>query len=455
MMRLSEAAVVVNGTLYGEDAVFDGVSKDTRDIRPGDLYVAIRGPRFDGHDFVDKAVAAGAAGALVQQKHDTALAQIEVDDTVKALGRLAAGWRQRFDGVLIGLTGSNGKTTVKEMCRHILQQHVGASRVLATEGNLNNDIGMPLSLLKLHERHRYAVIEMGANHVGEIETLTQIAQPDIAILNNAGPAHLEGFGSLGNVARAKAEIFSGLRAGGTAIINLDDAFAPLWLQQCRADKVLTFSASRQQADVYLQQQASGMQLCWRGESQPLSLAVPGEHNRMNALAATAACLATGLSLQQIAAALNGFENIGGRLRRQTLVNGVTLIDDSYNANPASVKAAIEVLAAQEGYCILVLGDMGELGKDAVALHADIGRYAKQAGIDRLLALGELSRHSAESFGEGGAFFDDRNELAAALLQAAVAGSVVLVKGSRMMRMESLAAVLIDAAGAASEVNGCC
>ncbi len=451
MMRLLQAAEIVNGALHGEDAVFNDVSKDTRSIRQGDLYIAIKGERYDGHAFVEQAQQAGAAGALVQQQQNVALPQIDVPDTLAALGKLAANWRQRFDGVLIGLTGSNGKTTVKEMCRHILQQHAGEQAVLATEGNLNNDIGMPLTLLKLRSHHRYAVIEMGANHMGEIDYLTHIAQPDIAILNNAGPAHLQGFGSLENVATAKAEIFRGLRTGGTAIINLDDRFASMWLQQCRDKNVVTFSYNNEQADVFAHEQDGAMQICTASEAHALNLAVPGKHNVMNALAAAAACLSAGVRLADIAAALNRFENIAGRLRVITLPNGATLLDDTYNANPMSVKAGIDVLTARGGDSMLVLGDMGELGADAQSLHAEVGRYAKDAGVQQLFAVGELSHAAADAFGTGAQWFADKPQLAAALAPCLRADSVVLVKGSRAMQMETLIAALMDNA-AAPEVN---
>ncbi len=451
MMRLSQAAEIVNGALHGEDAVFNDVSKDTRSIRRGDLYIAIKGERFDGHAFVEQAQQAGAAGALVQQQQNVALPQIDVPDTLAALGKLAASWRQRFDGVLIGLTGSNGKTTVKEMCRHILQQHANEQAVLATEGNLNNDIGMPLTLLKLRPHHRYAVIEMGANHMGEIDYLTHIAQPDIAILNNAGPAHLQGFGSVENVAAAKAEIFHGLRKGGAAIINLDEHFATMWLQQCSGKNVVTFSYGNEQADVFVREQGGAMQICTASEAHALKLTVPGKHNVMNALAAAAACLSAGVRLADIASALNRFENIAGRLRVMTLPNGATLLDDTYNANPMSVKAGIDVLTAKGGDSMLVLGDMGELGADAQSLHAEVGRYAKDAGVQQLFAVGELSRAAADAFGAGAQWFADKPQLAAALTQCLRADTVVLVKGSRAMQMETLIESLRDNA-ATPEVN---
>jgi UDP-N-acetylmuramoyl-tripeptide--D-alanyl-D-alanine ligase len=443
MMMLSQAAEVLHGELLGNDILFTAVSKDTRSIKQGDLYVAIKGERFDGHAFVEQARQAGAVAALVQQQQAVELSQVCVDDTLDALGQLAANWRSRFTGKLIGLTGSNGKTTVKEMCRHVLQQVVAQDEVLATEGNLNNDIGMPMTLLKLREQHRYAVIEMGANHAHEIDYLTRIARPDVAIVNNAGPAHLQGFGSVENVASAKAEIFNGLGEQGVAVINLDDDFASMWLTVCKHRKVISFAYDNQQADVYTQQTGQGLLVHFGDASALLQLAVPGKHNVMNALAATAALLALDIELAVIAGALASFQNITGRLKIVQLGNGAQLIDDSYNANPASVKAGIDVLVTQTEHSVLVLGDMGELGDAAQQLHAEVGRYAKRAGVDRLLATGKTSAAAAEAFGDGAAFYAGRDELVRELRDSLTADTSVLVKGSRFMQMEKIVAALVD------------
>lgn len=446
MMMLSQAAEVLHGQLIGADVLFTSVSKDTRSLQRGDLYVAIKGGQFDGHAFIEQARQAGAAGALVQKAQlqtmqASELSQVCVDDTLLALGQLAANWRQQFNGKLIGLTGSNGKTTVKEMCRHVLQTVVGESAVLATQGNLNNDIGMPMTLLELRQQHQYAVIEMGANHVGEIEYLSTIARPDIAILNNAGAAHLEGFGGIENVAQAKAEIFNGLDERGTAVVNLDDDFAPMWLELCANKNTITFSYSQMQADVYAENNQNGLVVHHNAEQAILNLNVPGKHNVMNALAAIAALLAAGLQLEPISEALATFKNISGRLNQITLENGARIIDDSYNANPTSVKAGVDVLVGQSDKSILVLGDMAELGDDVETLHAQVGRYAKTAGVKRLYATGAACNAAVHAFGDDAKWFQDKTALVAALSHDLTQDTVVLVKGSRAMRMEEVVTAL--------------
>jgi len=437
-MMMSQVAQTLGATLHGDDVLMTGVSKDTRDIQPGDLYVALKGERFDGHQFVAEANLSGAVAALVSDSVSFDVPQVQVEDTRVALGQLAAYWRKQFSGKLIGITGSNGKTSVKEMCNKILSDHVGASAVLATKGNLNNEIGLPMTLLELSEQHQFAVIEMGANHVGEIDYLTSIAKPDVALVNNAGQAHLEGFGSLENIAKAKAEIFNGLSEDGIAVLNKDDAFSSFWQEYCGEMKTLSFSMRDETADVYAKLIATDRYLVITKQAQAeLILKVPGEHNVMNALAATAATLSLGLSLQSIMSSLSAFENIQGRLTAKTSDKGFQVIDDSYNANPLSVAAAIDVLAHMSGDTALVLGDMAELGKEAEALHAEIGRKAKNAGIDTLYATGKLSENAAEAFGENGFYFKNKNELIKALNKNVTAESVVLVKGSRSAAMEEV------------------
>ena len=437
MMMLSQAAQIVSGQLQGADVLFTDVSKDTRDLKSGDLYVAIKGEHFDGHAFIEQAQQAGAVGALVQDYQDTQLAQVQVGDTVHALGEMAASWRQRSQAKVIGLTGSNGKTTVKEMCRHILSQLTEPQSVLATAGNYNNEIGLPLTLLRLRDQHRYAVIEMGASHVGEIAYLTGLTAPDVALVNNVGPAHLQGFGSLQNTASAKAEIYQGLNDDGIAVINLDDAFAPLWLDATADKTQFTFSYEDAAASVYVDDKDDCLSVHHDGMQAGLQLSVPGKHNVMNALAAITACVALGFALRQVVAALNGFENIAGRLSRKQLNDAVTLLDDSYNANPVSVKAGIDVLVATDDVSILVLGDMGELGADTESLHREVGDYAKRQGVDILLATGDVSRHAVRGFGERGEFFDSMQELIDALKAHLSQPCTVLVKGSRMMHMETV------------------
>lgn len=441
-MMMSQIAEALDATLTGQDVMMTGVSKDTRDIRVGDLYVALKGDRFDGHKFAAEASAAGAAGLLVSElqaeKNLVDIAQVQVDDTRIALGELAAYWRQRFTGKLVGITGSNGKTSVKEMCRKILIDHAGSSSVLSTKGNLNNDIGLPMSLLELTEQHQFAVIEMGANHLGEIDYLTSIARPDVALVNNAGPAHLEGFGSLENIAKAKAEIYNGLSKNGIAIINQDDTFASYWKDYCSVLNTVSFSMLDESADVYAKHIDGNHYrvICKAGEAD-LRLKVPGKHNVMNALAATAVTLSLGLSLQDIVASLSEFENIQGRLTVKSSAAGYQVIDDTYNANPLSVAAAIDVLADMQGNTILVLGDMAELGEDAEKLHGEIGSKAKAAGIYALYATGKLSRNTVNEFGENGFYFENKSDLIDALREDLTASAVILIKGSRSAAMEEV------------------
>jgi UDP-N-acetylmuramoyl-tripeptide--D-alanyl-D-alanine ligase len=443
MMSLSQAAQALNGRLAGEDVRFDAVSSDSRKLVAGDLFVALRGENFDGYAFVAQSAQSGAVAALVNadsyRGEPTPCPLLLVDDTRLALGQLAAYWRKQFDIPLVAITGSNGKTTVKEMLAGILRAAAGGDEaVLATKGNLNNDIGMPLTLLQLNAQHCYAVIEMGMNHPGEIDYLTHIACPDVALVNNASGAHLEGLGSVEAVARAKGEIFAGLRHGGTALINADDAYAPLWRTLIDGNALLEFGLD-QQADVSGQWQPHGMGLRLAAQT-PLGsfsadLQVPGAHNARNALAATAAAIALNVPLATIVAGLEKFGGVAGRLQRKTAKQGATLIDDTYNANPASMRAAISVLAQAGGKRVLVLGDMGELGDNAATFHAEIGAEARRAGIEKLYALGELSRNAVREFGSGAQHFASIEELLNALENELDENSTVLVKGSRFMKME--------------------
>ncbi len=442
MMLMSQIAEALAASLHGEDVMITGVSKDTRDIHAGDLYVALKGERFDGHQFVAEAKLSGAVGALVSGSQSVDVPQVQVNDTRIALGQLAAYWRKRFTGKLIGITGSNGKTSVKEMCRKILADYAGAAEVLSTKGNLNNDIGLPMMLLELTEQHQFAVIEMGANHVGEIDYLASIARPDVAIVTNAGPAHLEGFGSLENIAKAKAEIYKGLSGSGVAVVNLDDAFSSLWIDYCSeysaGKSVITFSMLDDSADIYAKLTADNCyQIITPNDRAELHLKVPGKHNVMNALAAIAATLSLEVPLQDIVTSLSEFENIQGRLTVSNAEAGFRVIDDSYNANPLSVSAAIDVLAGMAGNTILVLGDMAELGEDADKLHGEMGQKAKSAGIKALYATGKLSENTVNAFGENGFYFKNKNELINALHKNLVVADVVLVKGSRSAAMEEV------------------
>jgi len=452
MMHLSEAARALPAELRGEDRVFDAVSADTRTLAPRTLFVALKGERFDGHDFLGEAAAKRAAGALVQESGSKignaggSLPLLVVESTRLALGTLAAYWRKKFSMPLIGLTGSNGKTTVKEMLASILREAIAAesrvpdpeSRVLATRGNLNNDIGMPLTLLELGPGHRYAVVEMGMNHAGEIRYLTRLAEPDVALVNNAGPAHLEFFGSVEAIARAKGEIFEGLRPGGTAVINADDRHAGLWRALAGGRRIVEFSIERPAAVSaryalrYLESEI--VVRTPHGEAQAV-LKAPGLHNVRNALAASAAAAALEVPAPAIARGLAVYAGIKGRLQRKAALHGATLLDDTYNANPESVRAAVAVLAQAPGAKLLVLGDMGELGAGAAQMHADIGTLARESGAERLFTLGELAANAARAFGEGGRPFARIEDLLAEVESVLAPGLTVLVKGSRFMQME--------------------
>jgi UDP-N-acetylmuramoyl-tripeptide--D-alanyl-D-alanine ligase len=456
MMQLAKTAKVLGARLmFGSQAKelrFGSVSTDTRKVVKGDLYIALRGEHFDGADFVAQAAASGAVAAVVNQDsaskiQDSVIPLLLVEDTRLALGELAAHWRSQFDIPLVAITGSNGKTTVKEMLASILRVAAGSTdAVLATKGNFNNDIGMPLTLLQLNSQHRYAVIEMGMNHPGEIDYLTRIACPQVALINNASGAHLEGMGSVEAVAHAKGEIFSGLQHEGSAIINADDEFAPLWRSLAGVHSLLEFGLNPA-ADVsgVWYPQEGGLRLIARTPSGDFTadLQVPGEHNARNALAATAAAIELNLSLESIVDGLEKFGGVAGRLQRKAARNGAIVIDDTYNANPASLHAAIAVLAQTTGVRVLALGDMGELGENAAAFHAGIGVAAKQSGIEKLYALGELSREAVREFGVNAQHFDCIEDLLAALNAELKVGTMILVKGSRFMKMERVVSYCVD------------
>lgn len=452
MTSLAKIATPVGGRLQGRDAQFTGVSTDSRKVAPGELFVALHGDKFDGHDYVASCLQQGAAAVMVD--HAMAAPSLPPDapvlvvaDTRLALGKLAAHWRLKFNIPLAAITGSNGKTTVKEMLASILRSASSPDSVLATEGNLNNDIGLPLTLLKLRAQHQYAVIEMGMNHPGEIDSLTRIAQPSVALVNNAQPAHLAGLGSVEAVALAKGEIFAGLQPTGVAVINQDDPHAALWKKLAQPHTVITFgleTAADVSADVDLQASGSSLQLQTPVGRATLHLQVAGLHNARNALAATAAALAMGISLPVIVQGLEHFSGVKGRLQRKPGHGGALVIDDSYNANPASMQAAIEVLANMPGQKLLVIGDMGELGAEASAHHVLIGKKAKRAGIHKLFALGELSRNTVLAFGSEAQHFQSPQTLAAVLETYLVPNTTVLVKGSRFMQMDRVVDLITTA-----------
>jgi UDP-N-acetylmuramoyl-tripeptide--D-alanyl-D-alanine ligase len=433
-MRLHEVAQALNAAAVGADVAIDGVVTDTRKLSPGCLFVALRGPRFDGHSFAARALEQGAAAVMLAADAQMSISPaIVVDDTLQALGKLAAWHRSRMPARIAAITGSNGKTTVKEMLAAILAAEAGEASVLATEGNLNNDIGMPLTLLKLTPEHRYAAIEMGMNHPGEIAYLTQIARPDVALVNNALRAHLEGLGSVEAIARAKGEIYAGLKPDGIALINADDPHAPLWRSLAVMHKVIGFGFAAD-ADVRIVAE-SPLTLETPAGRIAAELRVPGRHNLRNAAAAASLALALDIPVAAIAQGLASYSGVKGRLQAHACILGATLIDDTYNANPDSVLAAIQVLAARPGQRILVLGDMGELGPNAAELHREVGLKAKAAGIERLLCLGEMTHNTVATFGQGSMHFERIEELLAEIECALGPEVTILVKGSRFMQME--------------------
>ena len=440
-LGLRETAELLQGRMLGRDAHFFGVSTDTRTLVQGNLFIAMEGPRFDGHRFLGQAAERGAAGALVARPA-TRLPAVQVEDPRRAFGRLAAHWRARFRLPLVAVTGSNGKTTVKEMVAAVLG--AGRGPVLATAGNLNNDIGVPLTLSRLDAGHRAAVIEMGANHPGEIAALAAMACPDIGVITNAAPAHLAGFGTLAGVARAKGELLQGLAPGGTAILNADDSQYGLWRRMAGDRRVLSFGFGA--ADVRGDWVAAGtggrLEVTTPVGDLALALQLPGRHNAANALAALAVAVALEIPLAAAAAALAGVRPHPGRLAPCRRRDGGLLLDDSYNANPASLAAALDSLAGLPGPTWLVLGDMAELGPDAPALHAEMGRRAAAAGVQRLYALGPLAAEAAASFGSGGTGFGDVAALLQALQRDLDPAVNLLVKGSRAARMERVAQALL-------------
>lgn len=442
MLSLADAAIAVAGSLAAAGGIgFERVTTDSRDVRAGDLFFALKGEHFDGNEFVVQALEQGAVAAVASVPGPGA--RIVVDDTLTALGRLAAFWRQRLANVrLIAVTGSNGKTTVKEMIAAILSEYVGADAVHATRGNLNNHIGLPLTLLAMRQQHKFVVAEMGMNHFGEIANLTRIATPDVAVITNAGCAHLEMLGSVEGVARAKGEIFEGLRAGGCAVINADDAQAELWAKLASGFRQQTFglrAAGISAREIEAIENGSRFILCSPCGDRSVELKTPGLHNVKNALAAAAAAFELGVPLLTLVRGLESYQGVKGRLEAKTASNGAALIDDTYNANPDSMRAAIDVLAARGGKTVLVLGDMGEVGSDASERHAEIGAYAKENGIDALYAFGEHMRMAAIAF--GGRHFDTFEALVAALRNEVPVDATVLVKGSRFMRMERVVKAL--------------
>lgn len=445
--RLAELARFLGVPAPPRDAAFGAVSTDTRTLAPGSLFVALRGEHFDGHDFVAEAVRRGAAALLCSRPVEAAVPVLVVADTLVALGQLGRFNRELFTGTVVALTGSAGKTTTKEMIAAILGRD---GPVLATAGNLNNEIGVPLTLLALHPALRYAVIEMGAGKPGDIRYLGALVRPDVAVLTNALPAHLEGFGSLQAVAATKGEIYEALGPDGVAVLNVDEPFAEAWLARIGARTVLRASAKGavdadvRADDVSMHEGSAVFRLVSAAGAVRVALGVPGVQQVANAVCAAAAAVALGVGLDAIRDGLESLAPVSGRMQRRLGAHGCVLIDDSYNANPGSVRAAIDSLATFDGTRVLVLGNMAELGAQSRELHREAGVHARVRGIERVLACGPHADAVAEGFGPGAVALASREEVAAACREFDRAGSVILVKGSRSAGMEAVVAALVEA-----------
>lgn len=444
LLQLTEIVAALEVWQPQESVVIKALSKDTRSLKAGDLYLAIKGEHFDGHQFVAEAQNAGASAALVQEiNKGCSLAQIKVADTLAALGALAAYNREQFAGPVVAITGSAGKTTTKQLTQAVLSQKFNT---LMTQGNLNNHIGAPLTLLAIEAQYQAAVIELGASGEGEIAHTAQWVKPQVAIITNASAAHLEGFGSLETVVRTKGELLDYIQPNGVAILNADDDHQGQWLTRAlqQGVNVLLFGlaehADVRAVNIETSLTGSRFELLYRGLHRQVSLPLLGVHNVVNALASAAAGLALGLSLEQVVSGLEQAENADGRLQQVKGSKGQHILNDAYNANPASVMAAIDVLS-QASNSWLVLGDMAELGEEALAAHQQVGAYAKAHNIQHLLATGKLSAQAVASFGEQGQWFASKEQLAEYLLEHTGAADVVLVKGSRSAGMESIIDVL--------------
>ncbi len=447
---LRDFATLCGGRYSGEDLPYNGVGTDTRTLAAGEIYLALRGPNFDGNNFLDAAAKAGAVAAVVDRKTgNAALPLIEVADGQAALTRAAAGWRARYTAPVVGVAGSNGKTTVKEMTAAILARRGNG---LATRGNFNNHIGVPLTLLRLDAAHRTAVVEIGTNSPGEVAALVAMARPTVGLVTNAGAEHLEGFGDLDGVAQEEGQMLAGLAADGVGLINADDPYADMWRGMTRA-RVLTFgidaAADLAATDLTETLTDEGFRARFTFNSpqgrRALQLNVGGKHNVRNALAAAGAAMAAGATLDDVEAGLAAMQPVGGRLKPTRTRQGARLIDDSYNANPSSMRAGIDVLAALPGEPWLVMGDMGELGGQARTSHVEIGAYAREHGVRRLFATGPLSTLAVEAFGSGASWHSDTEALGRAVDSALSPEVTLLVKGSRSNRLERVVAFLTGAA----------
>jgi UDP-N-acetylmuramoyl-tripeptide--D-alanyl-D-alanine ligase len=446
MLSAADIAASMAGARVEGDAAarITSVCSDSRQIRAGCLFVALRGERFDGHDFVAEAAKQGAVAALVEQASDAPLTQIVVADSRRALGMAAAAWRARFRLPVVAVTGSNGKTTVTQMLAGILARAYGPTRRLATRGNLNNDIGLPLMLFELTAGHKAAVLELGMNHPGEIAYLAQLAQPTVALVNNAQREHQEFMGSVEATAIENGAAIAALPPDGVAVFPADDACAPIWRNLAGTRRIIDFARAGYAtvtAEATLQADGTVLDIATPAGLIKTRIAVPGAHNVHNALAATAAALALDVAPATIAAGLAMFTAVGGRGVRVRTAGGAELIDDSYNANPDSVRAAIDLLARMPSPRILVLGDMGEVGSRGPEFHREVGAYARERGVDVLLASGEATRETCAAFGAGTEHYADIEALIERARELAQPGATLLVKGSRFMRMERVVAAL--------------
>lgn len=461
-LAVDKVADSANGSESLKDIHFTAVSIDSRKINTGDLYVALKGERFDGHNFIEQVQHLGACAALVERRSENAdFPQLLVDNTVQALGAVAEINRQHFHHPLIAITGSCGKTTVKEMVAAILS---GCGRVLATEGNLNNHIGVPLTLFKLLPEHDYAVIEMGASAAGEIAYLADMAKPTVALVNNVAAVHVEGFGSVENIAKAKSEIYQSLTAADYAVINVDEPYASDWLEQNKNKKILTFSACKpasvEASNIQERSQKEtgycSFDLEYQSNSVSILLPLLGRHNVMNALAAATCCVALGVSLEKIQQGLESMPAVNSRGQVKAGLNDCRVIDDSYNANPAAVKIAMDMLSEQSGIKVFVLGDMGELGELAEQFHTEVGEYAKSKDIQMLLSVGELSVFASGAFNRSkqAKHFLNKAELIDFCQNFADQDVVFLCKGSRYMKMEEVVNALVASAESVEGTQSC-
>ncbi len=452
-MGIHTAAALLGCTPTESDLAFTGITTDSRQVIPGMLFAALPGETFDGHDHIPEAVGRGAVAVLVSRRIETSVPALEVADVLVALGHLAAWWRQQCPARVVGITGSNGKTTVKEMIASILRQE---SAVLATDGNFNNELGLPLTLFRLAPSDDFAILEMGASNPGDIAYLGGIAKPDVGVITNIGPAHLQGFVDVEGVARAKGELYASLAEGGTAVMNSTEQWLDLWRGVNTAKNVSFFgepgAAGNSVGLSVANQHGDAVTISTPVGNFSLLLPLPGAHNLTNALAATAVCLALDIPLADIKAGLETVKPVPGRLSLVNANAGWTVIDDTYNANPASLYAALQVLASQNGEPWLVLGDMKELGSDSRKMHAELGDAARSLGVKRLFALGDASTATVAAFGDMAAHFSSRDGLIEALRAELKPGVACLVKGSRSMGMEHVVSAISNG-GDCQEVSG--